>query len=90
MPVFEAGFAMRPLGERAPMPEALKAMTDALARLSPEDLARVQRAAARTGSPEDVCFFVRRTFASLLAVPGGRAAPVLRTLMFGPSVPPPS
>jgi hypothetical protein len=49
-----------------------------------EDRARVQRGAARTGTPQDICFFVRTTLASLLSLPQGRAASVLRTLMFGP------
>ena len=83
MPLFRASIWDRPIGSRVSDAEARQALTAALAELSPENRARVQRAAARTGSDEDTCFFVRTTFASLLRVPGGRAAPILRTLMFG-------
>ena len=84
VPVFQAGLAGRPLGARAPEPEARQALANVFAELTPSDRERIQRAAARTGSPEDVCYFVRTTFAALLALPGGRAAPIFRALMFGP------
>jgi len=84
IPVFEAGIAKRPLGTRVPDADARQALARALASLSVEDRVRMQRGAARTGTPEDVCYFVRTTFASLLALPHDRAASVLRTLMFGP------
>ena len=84
MPVFEAGLAKRPLGARVSDADALQAVAQAFGSLSAEDRARMQRGATRTGTPQDVCFFIRTTFSSLLALPVGRSASVLRTLMFGP------
>lgn len=83
IPVFEAGIAKRPLGTRVPDVDARQALTRAFGALSVEDRVRMQRGAARTGTPQDVCYFVRTTFASLLSLPQGQAASVLRTLMFG-------
>jgi hypothetical protein len=88
MPVFEAGLAGRPLGTRVALDEAVQLMRTSFAALSPEDQARLQRGAARSGTPEDMCFFVRKTYTSLLSAPVGKAAPALRTLMFGPGSPP--
>lgn len=74
----------RPLGVRLPDAEARQAVSRLVAALSVADVARYQLGASRSGSDEDVCFFVRTTFASLLALPEAQAAPVLRALMFGP------
>ena len=83
VPLFEAGIAKRPLGTRVENPEALQVMQRSFDTLSAEDRARLQRGAKRTGTPEDVCFFVRTTFGSMLTLPQPRAAAVIRTLMFG-------
>ena len=84
LPLFVASVQDRPLGPRAPADEARAAIVGAFDRLPPDVRSRVDRAAVGTGSADDTCLFVRTTFASLLHLPGGRAAPVLRTLMFGP------
>lgn len=83
VPVFEAGIAKRPIGARVADTEARLVLQRAFSALTGEDRGRLQRGARREGSPEDVCFFVRATYGSLLALPESQAAPVLRTLMFG-------
>jgi hypothetical protein len=83
VPLFEAGIAKRPIGTRVSDAEARQALQQAFGALTGEDRARLQRGATRTGTAEDICFFVRTTYASLLALPEPRAAAVLRTMMFG-------
>lgn len=83
VPLFEAGIAKRPLGTRVSDAEARQALQHAFSALTGDDRARLQRGATRTGTAEDICFFVRTTYASLVALPEPRAASVLRTLMFG-------
>ncbi len=81
-----AAVRRQPIGHRAAGAEVHAAMLEVAANVAPEDRARAQRVLLGESTDEaEICAFITTALRWFASLPPDRAAPLIRTLMFGPT-----